>query len=63
MLPEHHDDVERLSLDQKTLRRMESAFRLHRDLEINLPGVVLALDLLDELKQLRHELDILRKQS
>lgn len=50
------------SIDQKSLQRMETAFRLHRDLEINLAGVALALDLLDEMKDLRSELDILRKQ-
>ncbi|RUR13746.1 chaperone modulator CbpM [Legionella sp. km772] len=48
-------------LDAKDLRRMESAFRLHRDLEINLPGVALALELLDEIEGLRRELAILHK--
>jgi chaperone modulatory protein CbpM len=38
------------------LRRARTALRLHRDLEINLPGVALALELLDELNQLRREL-------
>lgn len=52
---------EQLSLDQQALRRMEAAFRLHRDLGINLPGVALALDLLEELEKMRSELDILRK--
>jgi chaperone modulatory protein CbpM len=50
-----------ISLNQKSLRRMESAFRLHRDLGINLPGVTLAIELLEEMEQMRHELDILRK--
>jgi chaperone modulatory protein CbpM len=38
------------------LRRARVAVRLERDLELNLAGVALALDLLDELAQLRHEL-------
>jgi chaperone modulatory protein CbpM len=38
------------------LRRARLAVRLERDLELNLAGVALALDLLDELEQLRHEL-------
>jgi chaperone modulatory protein CbpM len=38
------------------LRRARIAVRLERDLELNLAGVALALDLLDELAQLRHEL-------
>lgn len=48
-------------LSPHDLQRMESAFRLHRDLEINLPGVALALELLDELERLRKELAILHK--
>jgi chaperone modulatory protein CbpM len=35
------------------LRRTRIAVRLQRDLGINLPGVALALDLLDELEALR----------
>jgi chaperone modulatory protein CbpM len=54
-------DIDKNQLKQSDLRRMESAFRLHRDLEINLPGVALALDLLEEIEQIRKELDILRK--
>jgi chaperone modulatory protein CbpM len=38
------------------LRRARIAVRLKRDLELNLAGVALALDLLEELAQLRHEL-------
>ena len=37
------------------LRRVRIALRLERDLGINLPGVSLALDLLEELEQLRRE--------
>jgi chaperone modulatory protein CbpM len=55
-------DIEHTQLNPKDLRRIESAFRLHRDLEINLPGVAVALELLEELEYLRTELDILRKQ-
>jgi chaperone modulatory protein CbpM len=50
-----------IALDQKALRRIESAFRLHKDLGINLPGVALALELLDEMDKMHRELDILRK--
>jgi chaperone modulatory protein CbpM len=38
------------------LRRARIAVRLERDLELNLAGVALALDLLEELAQLRNEL-------
>lgn len=54
-------ELENLTLNSNALRRMETAFRLHRDLEINLAGVALALDLLDEMNKMRHELEILRK--
>ncbi|MEP6548247.1 MAG: chaperone modulator CbpM [Gammaproteobacteria bacterium] len=37
------------------LRRTRLALRLERDLEINLAGLALALELLDELQQLRHQ--------
>ena len=37
------------------LRRARIALRLERDLGINLPGVALSLELLEELEQLRRE--------
>jgi chaperone modulatory protein CbpM len=38
------------------LRRARIALRLERDLELNLAGVALALDLLEELERLRQQL-------
>jgi chaperone modulatory protein CbpM len=38
------------------LRRARIALRLEHDLELNLPGVALALDLMEELDRLRREL-------
>jgi chaperone modulatory protein CbpM len=38
------------------LRRARLALRLERDLEINLAGVALALELIEELERLRREL-------
>jgi chaperone modulatory protein CbpM len=35
------------------IRRIKTAIRLQRDLRVNLPGCALALDLLEELEQLR----------
>lgn len=52
---------EAIALDQNALRRIEIAFRLHKDLELNLPGVVLAIELLEELGKMNDELAILRK--
>ena len=53
--------IDKLTLNQKELRRIESAFRLHQDLGVNLPGVALALDLLEKIEQMDNELNILRK--
>ncbi len=37
------------------IHRLQTAMRLQRDLRINLPGVALALDLLEELTELRRK--------
>src|SRR5450631_3167114 len=42
------------------LRRARLALRLERDLELNLAGVALALELLEELEHLRRELQARR---
>lgn len=61
LFPNQSVSNEQINLEQKDLHRIESAFRLHKDLGINLPGVALALDLMEEMEQLRNELNILRK--
>jgi len=40
------------------LQRARAALRLQRDLEINLPGVALALELMEEIEELRRELKV-----
>ena len=35
------------------IRRVQTAVRLQRDLQVNLPGCALALDLIEELEELR----------
>ena len=42
----------------EALRRARIALRLQRDLELNLAGVALALDLLDEIATLRRRLGV-----
>jgi chaperone modulatory protein CbpM len=37
----------------RSVCRTQVAVRLHQDLDVNLPGVALALDLLEELERLR----------
>ncbi|MGM0450184.1 MAG: chaperone modulator CbpM [Pseudomonadota bacterium] len=43
------------------LVRVKKAERLRRDLEVNLPGVALSLDLLEELHRLRRRVDDLER--
>jgi chaperone modulatory protein CbpM len=45
------------------LRRIERALNLQRDLEINLAGVALVLDLLDEIEQLRGRLRTFERET
>lgn len=54
--------IDEISFDQKALQTMETAFRLHKDLDINLPGVVLALELLEKIDNMHNELHMLRRQ-
>jgi chaperone modulatory protein CbpM len=54
--------AEKIVLDSGALHRVESALRLRRDLEVNMPGIALVLDLLEELQDARGELQILRRQ-
>lgn len=43
------------------ITRLQKALRLHHDLSINWPGISLALELLDEIEDLRAELENLKK--
>ena len=43
------------------LKRSQKALHLKEDLEVNFPGIALALDLLDELQELRQKLDQLER--
>ena len=46
----------------QAVQRIEVACRIQRDLGVNLPGAVLALELLDELDALKHRLSLLERQ-
>jgi chaperone modulatory protein CbpM len=43
-------------LPATSILRVRKALRLERDLDLNMPGMALALDLLDEIERLRAEL-------
>lgn len=47
--------------DGQDLIRLRRALRLQQDLEVNLPGVALALELLEELEELRARLRLLER--
>jgi chaperone modulatory protein CbpM len=48
--------------DLQTLARLRKAQRLQRDLKINLPGLAMSLELLDEVQEMRREVDRLNQQ-
>jgi chaperone modulatory protein CbpM len=48
--------------DGLEVRRARRAVRLRRDLQLNLPGTALALDLLEELEGLRERIRVLERQ-
>ena len=45
----------------KDLQRIKTALRLQHDLELNLAGVALVLDLLDEIDELRERMKFLER--
>ena len=49
------------SFDLSTLQRFQAAYRLQRDLGLNTPGVVLVLELQDEMTRLRQQLAVLQR--
>ena len=46
----------------KSLYRIQATLRLRQELELNLPGAALVLDLLEESRALRAELECLKRQ-
>jgi chaperone modulatory protein CbpM len=48
--------------DLQTLARLRKAQRLQRDLKMNLPGLAMSLELLDEVQEMRREVDRLNQQ-
>ena len=48
--------------DVAALARLHKARRLQRDLKMNLPGLAMSLELLDEVQEMRREVDRLSRQ-
>lgn len=60
---EESSSTEKFQFNTTRIERLRSASRLFHDLKINAEGVVLALELLDEIEQLRQEVRILQRLS
>lgn len=43
------------------MQRIQTVKRLQSDLEVNLPGAALAIDLMDQIEELRSQLELLQK--
>lgn len=54
-------DTRDWAFDLQALSRLRKAQRLQRDLKINLPGLAMSLDLLDEVRDMRREVDRLNR--
>lgn len=52
-------DANEWIFDALALARLTRALRMQHDLEINLPGIAVSLDLLDEIERLRQQVDFL----
>lgn len=51
-----------INFDCHMLHRLQAAFRLQRDLELNVSGTVLVMELLDQLETLQSRLRVLQRQ-
>ncbi len=61
LLPEVISPDKNIEFDLNMITRVQSACRLQVDLGLNAPGVVLALELMDELTQLNSQLSVLQR--
>ena len=61
LIPSIDVPTRELAFNRDMLNRIITAYRLQADLGINPAGVVLALELMDELEYLNQELDIVKK--
>jgi chaperone modulatory protein CbpM len=52
-------DIQHWQFSGISLRRVQTCVRLRRDLDLNLPGIALTLQLLDEIQGLRSHLRVM----
>lgn len=60
--PETGEKPEAWRFRAEAVRRVQVALRLRRDLEVNAAGAALAVDLLDEIEELRTRVRVLERQ-
>jgi chaperone modulatory protein CbpM len=59
--PKKNPAAAEMCVDQQTLQRIQTALHLYHDLGVNIAGVALVLDVLNELATVRSELHILQR--
>ncbi len=59
---EESPEARQWQFDLDALARLHKAQRLQRDLKMNLPGLAMSLELLDEVQEMRREVDRLNRQ-
>jgi chaperone modulatory protein CbpM len=59
---EESQEARQWEFDLDALARLRKAQRLQRDLKMNLPGLAMSLELLDEVQEMRREVDRLNQQ-
>lgn len=59
---EESPEARQWQFDLDALARLRKAQRLQHDLKLNLPGLAMSLDLLDEVQEMRREVDRLNQQ-
>ncbi|SFM67936.1 chaperone modulator CbpM [Marinobacter zhejiangensis] len=60
--PVEEGEVREWCFDLPALARLRKAQRLQRDLDLNVPGLAMSLDLLDDVQSLRREVERLNHQ-
>ncbi|MBE0485493.1 chaperone modulator CbpM [Marinobacter sp.] len=59
---EEGPEARQWQFDVDALTRLQKALRLQRDLKLNLPGLAVSLDLLDEVQAMRRDIARLNQQ-
>lgn len=61
LLAPHGQSPDSWQFDNINFKRAKIAASFYRDLEVNMPGIALALDLLEQIEQLQKRLTILER--